>query len=314
MPDDAYGAYYYSHDCGIPYERNEHWMSFFGAIAERIVRDLRPQTMLDAGCAMALLVEQLHDRGVDVRGIDISEYAISKAPESVRDRVQVGSLTAPIEGRYDLVISVEVLEHLEAKDCETALDNLCAVTDAFLFSSSPYDYGEPTHINVKTQEQWSEAFARRGFFRDNDHDASYLTDWATLYRRQPLQPADVAREYERVLWRTKVECRELRASVLAIQSRLERIASGEEPAVASSGTTIAQLELELVDARAALLAARDTIAGLEAQLGVALGERERYASHAASREHAVRELEAMRNSRAWRLVNKAMQPLRRLRG
>jgi hypothetical protein len=28
----------------------------------------------------------------------------------------------------------------------------------------------------------------------------------------------------------------------------------------------------------------------------------------------VRELESMRNSRSWRLVNKLLQPLRRLRG
>ncbi|MGN6663805.1 MAG: hypothetical protein ACTHK6_06335, partial [Solirubrobacterales bacterium] len=51
-----YGAYYYRHDCGIPYERNEHWLGFFNGIADRIVRDLRPASFLDAGCAMGFLV------------------------------------------------------------------------------------------------------------------------------------------------------------------------------------------------------------------------------------------------------------------
>ena len=59
----AFDAYYYAHDCGLPYERNEHWLNFFGWIAERITRDINPKTVLDAGCAMGSLVEGLRARG-----------------------------------------------------------------------------------------------------------------------------------------------------------------------------------------------------------------------------------------------------------
>ena len=74
-----YGAFYYRHDCGVPYERNEHWLGFFDRIAEGIVRDLHPTSVLDAGCAMGFLVEGLRKRGVEACGIDISEYAISRS-------------------------------------------------------------------------------------------------------------------------------------------------------------------------------------------------------------------------------------------
>ena len=47
---EIYNQEYYHTDCGpIPYEEPEQWEIFFGAIADRIVQDLRPRTVLDAG-------------------------------------------------------------------------------------------------------------------------------------------------------------------------------------------------------------------------------------------------------------------------
>ncbi|MGQ0805917.1 MAG: hypothetical protein ACT4PI_18940, partial [Actinomycetota bacterium] len=57
--DIVYGRYYYEHDCGRPYERDDHWLGFFRDLAQRIVDGLAPETVLDAGCAMGFLVEAL---------------------------------------------------------------------------------------------------------------------------------------------------------------------------------------------------------------------------------------------------------------
>src|SRR5690242_6887663 len=72
----AYDAYYYATSCGRPYQRDDVWLRLFDVIADRIVRELRPQSVLDAGCAMGFLVEGLRRRGVEAFGFDISEYAI----------------------------------------------------------------------------------------------------------------------------------------------------------------------------------------------------------------------------------------------
>ena len=112
---------YYEHDCGLPYEHNEQWTGFFGLIADRLVNDLRPRSSLDAGCAMGFLVEQLYIRGVDAYGVDISEYAISKVPEPVADRCRVASLVEPIDGTYDLVSCIEVLEHMVPDEARKAV-------------------------------------------------------------------------------------------------------------------------------------------------------------------------------------------------
>ena len=63
---EIYNEEYYHNGCGpIPYEEPEHWVEFFGMIADRIVKDIHPQTVLDAGCAMGYLVAALRDRGVE---------------------------------------------------------------------------------------------------------------------------------------------------------------------------------------------------------------------------------------------------------
>src|SRR5438105_293935 len=100
----------------LAYERNEHWQRFFGTIADHIVNDIGPRTVLDAGCAMGFLVEALRDRGVEAYGVDISDYAISQVRSDVKPYCKVGSITEPLDSKYDLIVSIEVLEHLNPED------------------------------------------------------------------------------------------------------------------------------------------------------------------------------------------------------
>ena len=146
-----FDEYYYAHDCGIPYERNEHRLNFFGAIAERIVNDFSPNTVLDAGCAKGFLVECLRNKGVDAFGIDISEYAINNVHELIKDYCKVASIADPLDSLYDVIISIEVVEHMEKSESEAAITNLCSHTDKISFLL-PHDYSEVTHINVQQLE------------------------------------------------------------------------------------------------------------------------------------------------------------------
>src|SRR5688572_3610133 len=106
-----YGPEYYRERFGaIPYERNAHWLNFFGGIADELIRSLRPATVFDAGCAWGFLVEAFWDRGVEARGSDISEYAIANVRPDMRKHCRVASVADPIpHGPYDLVTCIEVL-------------------------------------------------------------------------------------------------------------------------------------------------------------------------------------------------------------
>lgn len=208
---EHYDAYYFAHCCGVPYERNEHWLGFFGGIGKRIVDEICPGSVLDAGCAMGFLVEELRNRGVDAYGLDASEYAIRRVHPSVKPYVWRGSVTEQLPQRYDLIVCIEVLEHLRPADAEKAIANFCQHADDVLFSSTPFDYKEATHINVQPPEYWAELFARHGLFHDLDFDASFITPWTARFRPRDKILHRIVRDYERRLWLLWKENTDLRS-------------------------------------------------------------------------------------------------------
>ena len=204
---ELYSADYYNeYDGGVPYSRAEpQWINFFGEVADNIVAKIAPATMLDAGCAIGLLVEALRDRGVDAHGIDISPWAIDQVPDPIRPYCHVGSVTDEIEGHYGLITCIEVLEHLPVSQADPAIENLCAHADAVLFSSTPDEFDDPTHLNVETTAYWASLFASHGFIRDFDHNAAYLAPQAILFRKAAPDALTLVTEYERSLWHAREE-------------------------------------------------------------------------------------------------------------
>src|SRR5690349_2186904 len=175
-PGALFDEEYYRVGCGpLPYDRTPHWVDFFGRIADEVIRSLKPRRVLDAGCAMGLLVEAFWDRGVEAMGIDISPYAISRVRRDMRPYCRVGSLTDPIDGSFDLITCIEVMEHLPPEESRAAIANLCAAGDRILFSSSPDDLVEPTHFNVCPPLVWLKQFASVGFYPDLRYDPTFLT-------------------------------------------------------------------------------------------------------------------------------------------
>src|SRR5262245_34919071 len=171
---ETYGRCYFQRYGGMPYEKSEHWIRFFGGIADRVAAEIGPRRVLDAGCALGFLVEAMRERGIEAFGVDGSEYAIAHVPEAVRPFCWRGSVTDPLREQYDVIVCLEVLEHLTREDGEQAIANLCAHTRDILFSSSPTHYSEATHLNTQPPEYWAAQFARHAFYRDVDFDASFI--------------------------------------------------------------------------------------------------------------------------------------------
>jgi hypothetical protein len=199
-----YNAAYYRSHCGsIPYERSSHWLEFFGRVADEIVRAFGPEAVFDAGCAYGMLVESLWDRGVTAGGRDVSEYAIGQSRPDIRPWLECGSLLEPIERRYDVITCIEVLEHLVPGDAVSAIANICAATDVVLFSSSPSDFSEPTHVNVRPPIAWISGFAAHDFGPDFELDPTFLAPHAMIFRRGNPSDRTAQRCYaELTRWRT----------------------------------------------------------------------------------------------------------------
>jgi hypothetical protein len=252
----AYDRFYYAHYFGSEateeYKRNDRWLAFFALIAERIVFDIGPRTVLDAGCAMGFLVEALRDRKVEAYGIDVSDYALEQVRDDIRPYCSKASVTEPFASRYDLIVCIETLEHLSPEDGERAAANIGAHTDDLIFSSTPTHFKEPTHLNVRPPEYWAELFARYGLFHDVDYQpSSYIAPWAMRFRRRSDPPSRIAGDYERLLWRLRNENISLRELSIEQQGDLARAEQNMHHIEEQLRQTQSQLETARADFQAA---------------------------------------------------------------
>jgi SAM-dependent methyltransferase len=328
----VYGEYYYAHDCGIAYERNDHWLAFFARIADAIIETFAPATVLDVGCAKGFLVEALRQRGVEAWGIDISDYAIGEVPEALQSFCAVSGaheeLPPGFPAQYDLVTCIEVLEHVPDEHLKHAIANLSRWADRVLFSSSPDDYAEVTHLNVHPSEYWVSRLASHGCVRDFDVDVSYLTSWAIAFKKVPATLASVAGNYERSYGLVLREAREARNTALQLETKLEQIEASDFPALEAEIRRLRDLvghdEAGYTTMQRELWRLRDELLGLQGELGVARGARaateanqisaENRASYLAERLSELdRAHQAVVTSRQFQAGRLIVGPLRRLR-
>jgi len=237
--------YYRSHLGPAPYDRsNAPLLAFFAVIADQLIRALQPRTVLDAGCAMGFLVEALWDRGVHATGVDVSSYAIENVRRDIRPYCRAASLTEPIDGRYDLVTCIEVLEHMPPHEAMVAMDHITAITDVILFSSTSTDFDETTHVNIRQPVWWLEQFQQRGFSPDLIFDAGFVTPAAMLLRRRDTG-------YDWQVLRLFSEWLRYKSAVSARDLQINRLCEERDAAVAAPARYDKQSELNPQLARAA---------------------------------------------------------------
>ena len=189
---EVFNSQYYATSCGSrPYDHSDpYWGVFFGHIADELIRSFRPRRLFDAGCAHGFLVEAFWDRGVEAWGRDISSFANSDVRPDMRPYCSVGSIADPIEGKYDLITCIEVLEHMPEAEAIRAIESMTKATDRILFSSSPTDFKEPTHINVRPPIYWLRLFAAQGFAPDLGYDAAFILPHTVVLERAAAAPAE----------------------------------------------------------------------------------------------------------------------------
>lgn len=285
-----YNAYYFKTGCGTDYHNKQVFQALFDHFARNIHASIKPKTVLDAGCAMGYLVVALRNAGIQAFGIDISDYAISQVPEAAKSYCRVGSILEPFDRKYDLITCIEVLEHLPGDEPRLAVANLCQHTDDILFSSSPHDYKEATHFNVHPPEFWVDLFAREGFYRDLDFDASFLTPWAIRFRRSTERPERIVATYERHFSRLVEENRQLR-----------EVTNEDRNKLGKQDSQLAELQKLAETAQAELSAARAAAIRLETELQ---SIKTVSAGFKAELDEAKQAFARIHGSRGWRWLNR----------
>jgi SAM-dependent methyltransferase len=137
-------------------------------------------SLLDVGCAKGFMLHDLKELipGISVKGLDVSEYAITNALPTVRDDVQVAdarSLPFP-DKSFDVVISINTVHNLDRVDCIRALSEIERVARgrAFITVDAYRDDEEMRRMyawnltakTILSVDDWIELFAEAGYTGD----------------------------------------------------------------------------------------------------------------------------------------------------
>lgn len=128
--------------------------------------DGRGKSALDVGCAFGYGVNLLTSLGYEAVGVDVSKFGIAQAKKRNRENEFVicdVQRSLPFKKKFDLVICLEVLEHLQ--NPFLALQNMYDVCEDAILCTTPNKTVErivkkilkdfdKTHVNVKTPREW----------------------------------------------------------------------------------------------------------------------------------------------------------------
>ena len=150
-----------------------------------IVLDLvSPRSVVDVGCGLGAWLAAAIANGVDdALGID-GDYVDVGRLLIPRERFVPADLERPIVlgRRYDLVMSLEVAEHLPESAADAFVESLVRLGPAVLFSAAIPDQGGEHHVNEQWPQYWADRFAAHGYIaldciRDRVWNNSHVEPW-----------------------------------------------------------------------------------------------------------------------------------------
>jgi SAM-dependent methyltransferase len=128
----------------------------------------RPASILDIGCGPGTWLKAARELlgAVQVLGVDHPRVHGSSSRLAISDKDFIGcDLVQPLElGRkFDLVLSLEVAEHLEPKFADRFVENLVHHSDSVVFSAAIPGQGGRYHVNERFPHYWVDRFNAVGF-------------------------------------------------------------------------------------------------------------------------------------------------------
>jgi SAM-dependent methyltransferase len=137
------------------------------AIVPLVLELVKPASVADVGCGTGIWLSVFRQHGIaDVLGID-GAYVEESQLEIPVEQFMRFDLTESLalDRSFDLVVSLEVAEHLPARCAETFVESLTRLGPIVLFSAAIPFQGGVHHVN----EQWPDYWAR--LFRERDYVA-----------------------------------------------------------------------------------------------------------------------------------------------
>jgi len=143
-------------------------VNFYRALIIKIF--LKPKNCLDVGCGTGGLVKWLRFFGIDAFGIEISKDALELAEKNIKPFLKIGDIVKiPYPDNYfDLVVTFDVLEHLDRSKIKKAILETIRVSKKFILHKIytienkwiTFTHGEDfSHVSVFSKKYWQNIFS-----------------------------------------------------------------------------------------------------------------------------------------------------------
>jgi len=135
------------------------------AVVPLVLEWVAPASVVDVGCGLGMWARSFSEFGVEtVHGMDGSSVPTSELLIPADDFVAV-DLSRPVAAkrRYDLVVSLEVAEHLPETSAQIFVQSLVSLGSVVMFSAAiPHQRGA-NHVNEQWPAYWARLFAKHGY-------------------------------------------------------------------------------------------------------------------------------------------------------
>jgi SAM-dependent methyltransferase len=130
-----------------------------------VIELIDPKSVIDVGCGLGTWLAVFQEHGIeDFLGVD-GYYIDRKMLQIPEEKFYQHDLEKPfqIDKQFDLVMSLEVAEHLPREYAETFVDSLVKLGAVILFSAAIPLQGGINHLNEQWPDYWTKYFNKKGY-------------------------------------------------------------------------------------------------------------------------------------------------------
>ncbi len=136
-------------------------------IVPLVMQLVTPQNVVDVGCGTGEWLSVFRSAGIkDILGIDgqwVPREALHIPEENFRAH-DICMKPLDIKQRFDMVLSLEVGEHLPAAEAKRYVADLVALAPLVLFSAAVPFQGGVQHVNEQWPQYWAQLFQEHQYF------------------------------------------------------------------------------------------------------------------------------------------------------
>lgn len=163
---------------------NPNHIKVHDKLAKYVKEELKANSLFEIGCGTGAFLECCLKRKINAYGYEPSLYHKDywdKRHPANRERMQLEHVDLVFA---DVVVCIEVFEHITIEECREHLNNIQRLCKYFIFSSTPYfdtpEFDEQWgHINLNTIEFWINLIESYGFKMKKT--LGFPTEWTMLF-------------------------------------------------------------------------------------------------------------------------------------